>query len=153
MIFTGQENIDDVIFFPLMRPSVSSFNAEVYGIEERTLGPVEDLTLTFEQLAEVCGGGGLTPVRDGLVVRPRVKVWPSKDPSAPRRLTGFVDVEGVFANGSLRISGYSIQVSGPVAEREEMLRLGHQAEKALVSAFAPLRPGVHARVAMPADNA
>jgi len=152
MIFTGQENIDDVIFFPLMRPSISPFNAEVYGIEDRTLGPVEDLTLTFEQLAEVAAGGGLTPVRDGLVIRPHVKVWAAQDPSAPRRLTGFVDVEGVFANGILRLSGHSAAVQGAVVEREEMLRLGHLAEKALLTAFAPLGRSIHARVAMPTDN-
>jgi lysyl-tRNA synthetase class 2 len=32
MIFTGQENIDDVIFFPLLRPEISRFNAELYGV-------------------------------------------------------------------------------------------------------------------------
>lgn len=32
MIFTGQENIDDVIFFPLLRPEVSRFNAALYGV-------------------------------------------------------------------------------------------------------------------------
>ncbi len=34
MIFTEQENIDDVIFFPMMRPSVSPLNAAIYGIAE-----------------------------------------------------------------------------------------------------------------------
>lgn len=33
MIFTEQENIDDVIFFPMMRPSVSANNAEIYGLK------------------------------------------------------------------------------------------------------------------------
>lgn len=32
MIFTGQENIDDVIFFPIMRPVVSQSNRHIYGI-------------------------------------------------------------------------------------------------------------------------
>ena len=32
MIFTEQENIDDVIFFPLMRPVVSHTNAQIYGL-------------------------------------------------------------------------------------------------------------------------
>jgi len=32
MIFTGEENIDDVIFFPLLRPEISRFNAELYGV-------------------------------------------------------------------------------------------------------------------------
>ena len=33
MIFTEQENIDDVIFFPMTRPHVSANNAEVYGLK------------------------------------------------------------------------------------------------------------------------
>jgi lysyl-tRNA synthetase class 2 len=32
MIFTGEENIDDVIFFPLLRPETTRFNAELFGL-------------------------------------------------------------------------------------------------------------------------
>jgi lysyl-tRNA synthetase class 2 len=34
MIFTGQENIDDVIFFPLLRPEISRTNAALYGLSD-----------------------------------------------------------------------------------------------------------------------
>jgi lysyl-tRNA synthetase class 2 len=51
MIFTGQENIDDVIFFPMMRPSISPLNAAIYEVQESTLAPVEDLALSFEDFA------------------------------------------------------------------------------------------------------
>ncbi|MCB1211182.1 MAG: lysine--tRNA ligase [Verrucomicrobiales bacterium] len=33
MIFTEQENIDDVIFFPMMRPAMSNVNAEIFGVD------------------------------------------------------------------------------------------------------------------------
>ncbi len=33
MIFTGQEDIYDVIFFPLMKPLLSSVNRAIYGVE------------------------------------------------------------------------------------------------------------------------
>ena len=46
MIFTEQENIDDVIFFPLMRPSLSAFNAAVYGVETEEDDPPADLVLS-----------------------------------------------------------------------------------------------------------
>ncbi|MGH6635931.1 MAG: amino acid--tRNA ligase-related protein, partial [Gammaproteobacteria bacterium] len=39
MIFTEQENIDDVIFFPLMKPVVSPVSASIYGIQEPELAP------------------------------------------------------------------------------------------------------------------
>src|SRR5207237_3015565 len=49
MIFTEQENIDDVIFFPLMRPSISPLNTTLYGIQQTELAPVEDLALSVEE--------------------------------------------------------------------------------------------------------
>ncbi len=55
MIFTEQENIDDVIFFPLMRPSLSAFNAAVYGVEKEEDDRPSDLVLgavDFEALLE-----------------------------------------------------------------------------------------------------
>jgi lysyl-tRNA synthetase, class II len=39
MIFTGQENIDDVIFFPLLRPEISRTNATLYGLEAPPSAP------------------------------------------------------------------------------------------------------------------
>lgn len=39
MIFTEQENIDDVIFFPLMRPRLSQGNRRIYGL---AAGPADE---------------------------------------------------------------------------------------------------------------
>ena len=47
MIFTEQENIDDVIFFPMMRPSVSALNAAIYQVAEAEVAPVEDAALSW----------------------------------------------------------------------------------------------------------
>lgn len=41
MIFTEQENIDDVIFFPLMRPVVNHTNAQIYGLAAHPEGEPE----------------------------------------------------------------------------------------------------------------
>ncbi len=35
MIFTEQENIDDVIFFPMMKPVTSEANRRIYNIPNR----------------------------------------------------------------------------------------------------------------------
>jgi lysyl-tRNA synthetase class 2 len=147
MIFTEQENIDDVIFFPLMKPSVSQFNADVYGIEDRT-GPVEDLTLTFEQFESLAKQGQLQPKRDTLVVHPHARVWPGQ----PARITGFADVEGFFANGILRLSGFDRSAEKPGAERDLLHQVGQRAAALLEAALKEKRPGLTARVAMPADN-
>ena len=54
MIFTEQEIIDDVIFFPMMRPSVSPVNASIYGVAEPSLAPVEDLALSVDDFEALC---------------------------------------------------------------------------------------------------
>lgn len=150
MIFTEQENIDDVIFFPLMKPSVSNFNAEVYGIEDRGTGPVEDLTLTFDEFEALARDGALHPKRGTLVVRPHVKVWHGASKEQGSRATGFADVEGFFANGNLRLAGFGQIVSGAVSERELLKKVGERAMQALEHLRAK-EPGLSPRVHMPPD--
>ena len=152
MIFTEQENIDDVIFFPLMKPNISAFNAEVYGIDEHSTGPVEDLTLTFEQFDTIARETGLQAKRDHLVVHPHIRVWNPALRGQPYRVTGYVDVEGFFANGILRLSGYNLTSDRPGTEREQLQILGERAVSILMGALKEKRPGISARVAMPADN-
>ena len=61
-LFTEQENIDDVIFFPLMRPAVSPFNAQIYGIEDRAIEPVQDLAITIEEAKDLIQSDALKPL-------------------------------------------------------------------------------------------
>ena len=75
MIFTEQENIDDVIFFPMMRPSVSPLNAAIYEMAEAALAPVEDLALSWEDFQALCNEGALKPHARNLAVHPRVRHW------------------------------------------------------------------------------
>ncbi len=78
MIFTGQENIDDVIYFPLMRPSVSPLNAAIYGIAEPSLAPVEDLVLVFEDFEKLCVEGILKPRMQHIGVKLHSYTWKSQ---------------------------------------------------------------------------
>ena len=75
MIFTGQENIDDVIFFPIMRPSISPLNAAVFGVEEAAPAPVEDLALTVEDFESLCAEGALKPHARHLTIKPHARIW------------------------------------------------------------------------------
>jgi lysyl-tRNA synthetase class 2 len=152
MIFTEQENIDDVIFFPLMKPAISNFNAEVYGIDDRSTGPLEDLTLTFEQFDSLAKEGFLVPKRTHLVVHPHIRVWNPVTRGQPFRVSGFVDVEGFFANGILRLSGYSLTSDNPGTDRDQFAILGERASSILSRALKDKTPGLTVRVAMPPDN-
>src|SRR5205085_8022178 len=75
MIFTEQENIDDVIFFPLLRPAISPFNAAIYGIEEQPLAPVKDLAITIEDARDLLSNGALTPIGIHITVKPHLRIW------------------------------------------------------------------------------
>jgi lysyl-tRNA synthetase class 2 len=75
MIFTGQENIDDVIFFPMMRPSISPLNAAIYGLEDSAMAPVEDLVLSFADFEALCGEGLLKPHARNLILKPHLRFW------------------------------------------------------------------------------
>ncbi len=153
MIFTEQENIDDVIFFPLMKPSVSPFNAEVYGIEDRSTGPVEDLTLTFEQFDSLAKEGLLAPKRARLVVHPHVRIWNPTTRGQPFRVSGFVEVEGFFTNGILRLCGYSLTSDNPGTERDQYQILAERASSILTGGLKDKQPDLAVRVAMPVTKA
>jgi hypothetical protein len=100
MIFTGQENIDDVIFFPMMRPSVSPLNAAIYEVAEPSLAPVEDMVLSFEDFASLCGEGLLKPHARNLFIRPHLRVW------ANGGVSGHVEMDGFLPNSVLRLAGW-----------------------------------------------
>src|SRR6185436_12563302 len=75
MIFTGQENIDDVIFFPMMCPAISPLNAAIYDVHESTVAPVEDLALSVEDFESLCADGVLKPHARNLTIKPHVRLW------------------------------------------------------------------------------
>ena len=102
MIFTEQENIDDVIFFPMMRPSVSPLNAAIYGIAGPALAPVEDVALSWEDFQSLCNRGVLKPHARNLAVHPRVRQWGAVE------ATGQIDIEGFLPNSVLRLAGLKI---------------------------------------------
>ena len=103
MIFTEQENIDDVIFFPMMRPSVSALNAAIYEVAEAEVAPVEDLALSWEDFQKLCSEGALKPHARNLAVHPRVRVW------TETQKTGQVDIEGFLPNRVLRLAGFKLK--------------------------------------------
>ncbi len=114
MIFTGQENIDDVIYFPLMRPTVSPLNAAIFGIAEPSLAPVEDLALGWEDFEALCVEGALRPSARHIFLKPHLRVWNKG------RVSGHVEIEGFLANSVLRLAGWR-SVAGEEDGRKKVL--------------------------------
>ena len=130
MIFTEQEIIDDVIFFPMMRPSVSPVNASIYGVEEPTLAPVEDLALSVEDFESLCRDGVLKPHAKHLVLKPHVRLWNAA--GAKSRASGHVEIEGFLPNSVLRLAGYRLGGEESLPEDEEKKRVLGKVEVGLV---------------------
>lgn len=118
MIFTGQEIIDDVIFFPLMRPSISPLNAAIYGIQEAAMAPVEDLALSHQDFESLCTDGVLKPHARNLNLKPHLRIWAGAGPGVRARALSHVDLEGFLANSVLRLTGYRIDAGESLAEED-----------------------------------
>jgi lysyl-tRNA synthetase class 2 len=150
MIFTEQENIDDVIFFPMMRPTISNFNAEVYGIEDRVTGPVEDLTLSFSEFEKLAAAGKLMPKRKTLVIHPCLRIFSSDSKEGNTQAIGWLEVEGFLNNGVLRLAGYEQAAAGPMHERQQKEKLGEFAQNFFGGLWKDKIPDLKVRIAMPA---
>jgi lysyl-tRNA synthetase class 2 len=109
MIFTGQENIDDVIFFPMMRPSISPLNAAIYGVPENSAAPVDDLALSFDEFEALCAAGSLKPATRNLLVKPHLRVWKTTAAGGKSAVSAHAEIEGFLPNGVLRVAGCKIQ--------------------------------------------
>jgi len=119
MIFTGQENIDDVIFFPMMRSAMTPLNASIYDVHEPPPAPVEDLALSFDEFKSLCNDGVIKPQAHHVTIKPHLRVWNTGDASKPRA-TGHVEVEGFLAGSVLQLSGFAAHegefVESPLAK-------------------------------------
>jgi len=147
MIFTEQENIDDVIFFPLMRPSISPFNASIYGVEEHALAPVEDLSLTADEARDLLKNGALSPIGVNVTIKPHLRIW---NIAGKVHLTGHAEMEGLNRVGVVHLAGYrkTVETSFKLDAETELFKT--HLEKELGAALKEKFPHASLRFAMPA---
>lgn len=111
MIFTEQENIDNVIFFPMMRPRLSSINAAIYGIDSETEEEKEEepVHVTMEQFESLLVDGILKPSALSIVVRPQLRIWKKSSSEKPSWIAfGHLEVSGLNTTSAVTVSGYSV---------------------------------------------
>lgn len=125
MIFTGQENIDDVIFFPMMRPSISPLNASIYGLQEASVQPVEDLVLTLEDFEALCVQRLFKPHARNLSVKPHLRIW------GKGHASGHVEIEGFLPNSVLRLASCQIQADATSPEELQKKKVLDRMERSL----------------------
>ncbi len=108
MIFTEQENIDDVIFFPIMRPTNNAVNQKIYELDKM---PTQDLigvevSLTAEEFNQMIKEGILSSQPAQLTIRPHLQIWSKSMVTDLGKANGFIEIEGLMKQRILRISGY-----------------------------------------------
>ncbi|HXG66584.1 MAG TPA: lysine--tRNA ligase, partial [Blastocatellia bacterium] len=135
MIFTGEENIDNVIFFPMMRPVLSPTNAIIYGIEELPgIIKPEEILLTEADFAELTADGALRPVESpGIAVHPHLRVWHKE--SGGWRASGFYEIIGLIPNKRIRVVGYKVESAETLDHTAEARKYKEAIEGTLRAAF------------------
>ena len=137
MIFTGQENIDDVIFFPMMRPAMTPLNATIYGVRDAAMAPVEDLALSFDDFKSLCTEGAIKPHAKHLLLKPHVRCWNAGPVSGPSRASGHVEIEGLLAGSVVQLTGFAM----PAGVADEELRIKESLEIPLTRFLSKQFPG------------
>ncbi len=105
MIFTEQEDIYDVIFFPMMKPVVNEVNKQIYGIESTTQemerAEASDSAMTLDEFAQLVRDGVLRPQTAEVRVSPFARKWKHGDAHA---VTSFVELDGFLKAGKLTLT-------------------------------------------------
>lgn len=146
MIFTEQENIDDVIFFPLLRPVTSQVNAMIYGLSEAPPAPIEDLALTVPEFQQLCRSGVLRPAGNTLALKPHIRVWHATDPAVPPLVSAHLEIHGFLVNSVLYLSGFELDLARYENDQALKSAFGKAIEQ-LVQLLKQLHSGLEASVA------
>lgn len=76
MIFTGKEDIYDVIFFPMMKPLLGEVNKVIYDVKDEDAQQDKvDLLLTAEEFAEWLQAGKIVPRGAAVALTPVETEW------------------------------------------------------------------------------
>jgi lysyl-tRNA synthetase, class II len=152
MIFTGEENIDDVIFFPLMRPVVSQTNREIYQVDQVAAEPPsafdDQVPLSLAEIGELVQQDILSPQSNMLVVRPFLRIW--KPSSSNKRLhsSGYIKVEGFFRAKPLLLVGYANGMEHALALEDESRRFVDFIDRVFIQPIKQLRPNCIVQVSV-----
>lgn len=75
MIFTGQEDIYDVIFFPMMKPLLSEANKVIYDVKDEARQEKVDLLLSADEFSDWLTKGELKARGTAVAVTPVETEW------------------------------------------------------------------------------
>jgi lysyl-tRNA synthetase, class II len=107
MIFTGEEDIYNIIFFPMMKPVLSQANAAIFGIDELPkFGFKEDVLLGQEEFEALLAQGVLRPETAQIGLRLHLQIWDQPTAEGDWKVTAYTEAGGFLKNKRLKITGY-----------------------------------------------
>lgn len=118
MIFTEQDNIDDVIYFPLMRPIISQDNAAIYGVRQEEAVPTGDVLVALDEFASMLSDQSIMRPQKEVVILPHLQVW--RRAGGHSWATGYLEVTGLIPNQIMKIAGYQTRLAQPEVNGEEL---------------------------------
>jgi lysyl-tRNA synthetase class 2 len=112
MIFAEKENIDDVIFFPMMKPHVSPMNAIIYEVDKLENLPEKgeeekEINLSIDDFSDLVSEEVLTPAPEDIVIYPHLRIWGKPSGKGQWKASGYMDIRGFLKNKKVRVVGYS----------------------------------------------
>ncbi len=110
MIFTGEEDIYNIIFFPMMKPVLSQANAAIFGIDELPkFGFKEDVLLSQAEFESLLAEGVLKPESPAINLRLQVHLWDTPTDEGTWKITAYVEANGFLKNKRLKVTGYTAE--------------------------------------------
>jgi lysyl-tRNA synthetase class 2 len=137
MLFTGQDNIDNVVFFPMIRPQLSKENRAIFEISsdetfEATEATANDeMILGFDDFESLVKGDLLQPARDVLTLEAHLSIWPLQDAPPSFRATGLIGIHGF--NEAIKVICYTARVEGRIDPDGEILKFKELTEMGMMA--------------------
>jgi lysyl-tRNA synthetase class 2 len=99
MIFTGKEDIYDVIFFPMMKPTISEVNKIIYEVKDEDMpGQAVDLVLSVDDLSKLLKSGKLKPRGETIAITPVATEFAG-------HIARHQEIQGLSNGGKITVSG------------------------------------------------
>jgi lysyl-tRNA synthetase, class II len=138
MIFTGQEDIYDVIYFPMMKPLISPVNRAIYSSETWDSEAVEEagvsseISLPAAEFEELLRLEILKPASRKLTVTPYLQILPKSSLLGGWLGSGYLEVEGILPGSTVTLTGYHAHSAAPLQFEQENRKLRDMADQMVV---------------------
>jgi lysyl-tRNA synthetase, class II len=142
MIFTGQEDIYDVIYFPMMKPLISPVNRAIYSGDSWDSNAVEaaavssELSVPAQEFEELLRLEILQPASRTFTVTPHLQISPKSSLLGGWLASGYLEIEGIIPGSNVTLTGYHAHSAAPLEFEQENRKLRALADRMVI---APLK--------------